>query len=64
VSGLEVIKSSKKSGVSTPFIIVTGYGDEALAAELKKQGAFEYICKGDLNLENLQGKIKKAIRAA
>ncbi len=61
MSGLEVIKTTRKTGVTTPFIILTGYGDEELGSELIRQGASDYLCKGDLNVETLQGKIKKAI---
>lgn len=64
MSGLELIKTTRKSGVTTPFIILTGYGDDELASELIRQGASDYLSKGDLNSQKLEGKIKKAIAAA
>ena len=61
VTGLDVLKMAREAGVKTPFIFLTGYGDDDLASELISQGAFDYFCKRDLNGGNLPYKIIKAV---
>lgn len=61
ISGFNVIKEAKKSGIDTPFIIITGYGNEDLAEELIKEGATDYLSKDQLNLKTLQNKITAAL---
>ncbi|GJL79985.1 MAG: hypothetical protein NPINA01_29740 [Nitrospinaceae bacterium] len=61
VTGLEVLKQSREAGVKVPFIVLTGYGDDELASELIKKGAFDYLDKGELNNANLPYKIIKAV---
>ena len=61
VTGLDVLQMSRETGVKTPFIILTGYGDDELASELIRRGAFDYLCKRELNGGNLPYKIIKAV---
>lgn len=61
VTGLDVFMLSREAGVNTPFIFLTGYGDNDLAAELIRRGAFDYLCKSELNDGNLPYKIIKAV---
>ncbi|MDA0692016.1 MAG: response regulator [Nitrospinae bacterium] len=61
VTGLDVFMLSREAGVNTPFIFLTGYGDNDLAAELIRRGAFDYLCKRELNCGNLSYKIIKAV---
>ncbi len=44
-TGLEILKSSRDMGKHTPFIILTGAGDEHIAVECMKAGAADYIVK-------------------
>jgi DNA-binding NtrC family response regulator len=61
VTGLDVLTLSREAGVKTPFIILTGYGDDELASELINRGVFDYLCKRELNNGNLAYKIIKAV---
>jgi len=61
VTGLDVLITSRKEGVKTPFIVLTGYGDDDLASELIRQGACDYLSKRELNNGNLPYKIIKAV---
>ncbi|MFQ5444155.1 MAG: response regulator [Nitrospinales bacterium] len=58
ISGLDVVKKAKNSGVISPFIILTAYGDEDLGKELIKEGATDYLSRDQLNVEILQHKIQ------
>lgn len=48
-SELEGLERLKKLGVTTPIIIVTGYGDEDLQRRAQIMGASRYITKRDLH---------------
>jgi CheY-like chemotaxis protein len=61
VTGLDVLTLSREAGVNTPFIILTGYGDDELASELVNRGVFDYLCKRELNNGNLAYKVIKAV---
>jgi two-component system response regulator AtoC len=43
--GLEVLRFVRSHGLSTPVIIITGYGDEESVEECVTAGAFEFIVK-------------------
>lgn len=45
VSGIELLKSIKEAGVRTPVIFVTGHGNEIIASEAIKLGAYDYVVK-------------------
>ena len=50
LDGLEVLVKTKKQGIETPFIMISGHGDLETAVECIKKGAFDYISKPpDLN---------------
>ncbi len=44
-SGLETLREIKSRNIKMPIIMITGQGDEALAAQLMKEGAFDYLPK-------------------
>lgn len=45
MSGEEIIKSLAAEGLSVPFIVMTGFGDERVAVDLMKMGARDYMVK-------------------
>jgi PAS domain S-box-containing protein len=45
MSGLELLQRLAGEGVSTPVLMVTGYGDEHLATRVLRAGAMDYIVK-------------------
>ena len=50
MDGLEVLEQTKKSGISTPFIMLTGHGNVETAVHAMKVGAYDFIPKPpDLN---------------
>ena len=50
MDGLEVLELAKKSGLSTPFIMLTGHGNVETAVHAMKVGAYDFIPKPpDLN---------------
>tara|TARA_Y100001968_G_C19329594_1_gene703580 strand:+ start:59 stop:1216 length:1158 start_codon:yes stop_codon:yes gene_type:complete len=50
LDGLEVLEKSKKEGIETPFVMISGHGDLETAVECIKKGSFDYISKPpDLN---------------
>lgn len=50
MDGLEVLEQAKKSGILTPFIMLTGHGNIETAVHAMKVGAYDFIPKPpDLN---------------
>ena len=60
--GLELLREARGGGVDTPVIVLTGQGDEALAVELMKAGATDYLQKGLLTAERLSQSLRQALR--
>jgi diguanylate cyclase (GGDEF)-like protein len=44
-SGLDVLKRMKELDIRTPVIFLTGQGNEVIASEAIKQGAYDYVVK-------------------
>ncbi len=53
MSGQELICLLKERGLSLPFIVMTGQGDEQLAVRMMKLGASDYMVKNQDLLERL-----------
>ena len=51
--GLEVLRRLAGRGGGVPVIVLTGYGDDLMAAELMKAGAADYLSKSRLSPELL-----------
>jgi len=65
IDGLELMRRIRKDpAASPPIIMLTGHGDELLAAELMKAGAADYIPKAELSSERLSAAILGSIRLA
>lgn len=56
--GLAVLRSIRSEGIKTPIVIVTSQGDEAVAVEMMKSGASDYVVKNNIDALN----IKKVIQ--
>lgn len=62
LEGSELLKPLKEhKAFPTPILMLSGLGDETLAAEAIKKGAFAYIPKRALTQERLQGYIEKGL---
>src|SRR5690606_37229466 len=63
-SGLELIRQAKTEGITTPFILLTGQGDNELDARAVELGAADYLVKGRLDGHTLLRSIRYAIDRA
>jgi two-component system response regulator FixJ len=52
--GLLLLRRAREAAVTTPIVIMTGYGDEMLAVEALKQGAADYLPKSALTLDTVR----------
>ncbi len=59
-SSKEIILKLHESGIKIPFIIMTGFGDEKIAVEMMKLGAYDYLVKDQNFLEILVPVVEKA----
>jgi len=60
VGGAALVKRLRREDMPMPFIVVTGQGDEKVAAELMKQGALDYVMKDTGMLDLLPSIVKRA----
>ena len=63
-SGLDLIRQAKAEGITTPFIFLTGQGDDDLDARAVELGAADYLVKGKLDGHTLLRSIRYAIDRA
>lgn len=62
LSGLDVLKGLRDLDINTPVIMLTGHGNEIIASEAIKQGAYDYVIKDTqlLYLERLPSVIRES----
>lgn len=53
-TGMMVVQALRESGDERPVIILTGQGDERIAAEITRAGANDYLVKGELSADVLR----------
>src|ERR1700733_4785186 len=54
MTGLDFLKKLKNDGdIKIPIIMLTGAGNEKIAVEALKSGAYDYLVKGELKAELL-----------
>ena len=61
-NGLELVQQLRTLGITTPVVVLTGQGDERIAVEVMKAGAFDYLPKSRITPENLYQILRQAIR--
>jgi PAS domain S-box-containing protein len=54
LDGVEVLAELRKNSVDSAVVIVTGEGDERLAADLFRMGAYDYLVKTGIDSQALQ----------
>lgn len=73
VSGRELIRTMREAVPQLPVVMLTGHGDERLAVEVMKAGAYDYLRKDDLDRDTLartlhnvleRARLEAAVRAA
>jgi PAS domain S-box-containing protein len=60
-SALDVLREAKYRGLTVPFLVITGKGDESAAVAALKLGAYDYIIKRDNYLTQIPYAIENAI---
>ncbi|MEP0822226.1 MAG: response regulator [Ignavibacterium sp.] len=61
MSGLEVLHRLKEEGIRIPVVVLTGAGNETVAVEAMKLGAYDYLRKEDIDIPHL-GTVIEATR--
>jgi len=61
VNGIQVLDDLRKTGFEGAVILLTGQGDERLAAEAMRSGAADYMPKSDLTTASLRRAIDNAL---
>lgn len=61
-NGLELLEFMNAQHVDAPIVVLTGQGDETLAVELMKAGAFDYAPKRLLTPQRLSQSVRQAMR--
>ncbi|HEY3347351.1 MAG TPA: ATP-binding protein [Nitrospirota bacterium] len=66
MNGMELLKRLKAKGDDTPFIFVTGQGNEEVAREAFKEGAYDYFTKDAefAHFTRIINSIEQAVRQA
>ena len=60
--GLDLLKELSSIGIEAPLIVLTGQGDEQIAVEMMKAGAYDYLSKSRISPEILSSTLRQAIR--
>jgi signal transduction histidine kinase/DNA-binding NarL/FixJ family response regulator len=60
--GLELLREGREQGIDSAVIVLTGQGDEALAVELMKAGASDYLPKHLLTPDRLAQSVRQVLR--
>lgn len=63
-SGIDLIRKARERNITTPFIVLTGQGDEELDAQAVALGAADYLIKGTVDGHTLIRSIRYAIDRA
>ncbi len=61
LNGLELMKHIRTGGITTPVILLTGQGDEAIAVAAMKRGASDYLAKETLSPTLLSKAIRHSL---
>lgn len=60
--GLVLLKKFKEAGITAPIAVMTSQGDEKIAVEMMKAGAFDYFPKAEVNPENMLKIVRAGMR--
>lgn len=61
INGIELLDLIRKTGFEGAIIVLTGQGDERLAAEAMRSGAADYMPKSDLTAASLRRAVENAL---
>ncbi|HEY9906427.1 MAG TPA: GAF domain-containing protein, partial [Thermosynechococcaceae cyanobacterium] len=61
-NGLTLVQQIRSAGIRTAPIVLTDHGDEQVAVEIMKAGAYDYLSKNKLTPETLTRSLSNAVR--
>jgi PAS domain S-box-containing protein len=62
-TGPELLERCWARGVSVPFVVITGQGDERVAVEMMRKGALDYLVKDNDFLDSMPMRVRRAVDA-
>jgi signal transduction histidine kinase len=62
MNGYDLVHELRDRGCPTPFIVITGHGDEKIAVEIMKEGARDYLVKDQSFLDRLPAVLQHTCR--
>ena len=62
IDGLQLLVKLREMSISTPVAVMTSQGDEKIAVEMIKNGAFDYFTKSEINPDKISKVIFSAVR--
>jgi diguanylate cyclase (GGDEF)-like protein/PAS domain S-box-containing protein len=60
-SGLEAVRMARAAAPRIPLVVLTGWDDDSLAAQALREGAQDYLIKGQIEIRSLLRAIRYAI---
>jgi len=63
-NGFDFLRRKAEAGLETPVVIITGQGDEMIASQFIKEGAYDYLTKDWLSEKSLSRAIMNALEKA
>ncbi len=60
--GLQVLLKMRELDIKTPVAVMTSHGDEKIAVEMIKSGAFDYFTKSEINPDKISKVVLTGIR--
>ncbi|MBD3390882.1 MAG: response regulator, partial [Chitinivibrionales bacterium] len=61
ISGIELLQKVKAIDAEVPFVIITAYGAVDMAVDAMKQGAYDFIQKGENLLDVLEMNVRRTL---
>jgi DNA-binding NtrC family response regulator len=61
MDGLELLAAVRERWPAIPTLLITGHGEEGLAAQAREKGAFDYLLK-PLDRDELMSSLERAIQ--
>jgi|688.fasta_scaffold02577_6 signal transduction histidine kinase/DNA-binding NarL/FixJ family response regulator len=62
IDGLQLLVKLREMSISTPVAVMTSQGDEKIAVEMIKNGAFDYFTKSEINPDKISKVVFSAVR--
>lgn len=62
IDGLQLLRKLRDMSINTPVAVMTSQGDEKIAVEMIKNGAFDYFTKSEINPDKISKVVFSAVR--